>query len=484
VKLRYVIPAAMAILALSVYEPNETYAHGPARGSGRSAGRSVSAVTRAAVAAQIAAQNPQLTAQQIMAANTARATLAAQIAAQNPQIGSQQANQLAGQEISTLVTQRAAQIAAQYPQLTAQQATLLATREIPTLAAQIKGSNSALAALAAQIAAENPQLSAQQASALAGQEVSAIATQTSSAAQAALAAQIAAQNPRLSVQQAYALAALEMSPFGTQTSNAARAALAAQIAAQNPQLSAQQAYALATQEIAAANAQNSAQPPLFPPGAAIVPGLTPGFSPSFGTGTFPPAAPMDTGAGGETDAASSSTADGAALQGTAQVIRAAGQYDLATAKGAINMTQAESNEMRNQVQGVQTFYEMRAAGRAGREMERGPTPASEEFTRRAHAAAPRGLDVSQLDPATGDLHWPGPLQHAEYDSQRSAVDEYTLKWVRYGALDLADQRRVRENITAMFEVLKSQITEIPPQDYLACRSFLQSLLYTTTRSII
>jgi hypothetical protein len=36
----------------------------------------------------------------------------------------------------------------------------------------------------------------------------------------------------------------------------------------------------------------------------------------------------------------------------------------------------------------------------------------------------------------------------------------------------------------MFEKVKSQITSIPPQDYVACRTFLQSLLYATTRTTL
>ena len=52
--------------------------------------------------------------------------------------------------------------------------------------------------------------------------------------------------------------------------------------------------------------------------------------------------------------------------------------------------------------------------------------------------------------------------------------------MKYGGLDYADQRQVRENIDAMFDSLKSQISSIPPQDYVACRTFLQSLLYATT----
>ncbi len=56
---------------------------------------------------------------------------------------------------------------------------------------------------------------------------------------------------------------------------------------------------------------------------------------------------------------SAQTPEGAALQGAAQVIRAAGDYNQATSAAAVNATQAESNAMRNQVQSVQTFYDMR-----------------------------------------------------------------------------------------------------------------------------
>ena len=76
------------------------------------------------------------------------------------------------------------------------------------------------------------------------------------------------------------------------------------------------------------------------------------------------------------------------------------------------------------------------------------------------------------------------MQDASFQAQRSAVDEFTAKWVKYGALDYADQTQVRENIDAMFDGLKSQISSIPPQDYVACRTFLQSLLYATTRTTL
>ena len=178
------------------------------------------------------------------------------------------------------------------------------------------------------------------------------------------------------------------------------------------------------------------------------------------------------------------TAQGAALQGMSQVISAAGQYNLGTSAAAVNMTEAQSNELRNRVQGVQTFWEMRDIGRAEREKERGLRPTPEEFARRARAGAPRDLSTSQIDFVSGTLYWPVALQHASFKSQRSAVDEYTADWVKYGGLSYADQTQVRENIDAIFDSLKSQISSIPPQDYVACRMFLQSLLYATTRTTL
>ncbi len=51
-------------------------------------------------------------------------------------------------------------------------------------------------------------------------------------------------------------------------------------------------------------------------------------------------------------------------------------------------------------------------------------------------------------------------------------------------MNAADQTHMRQDIDAMFDLLKSQIGSIPPQDYLAAREFLQSLLYETTHAML
>ena len=100
------------------------------------------------------------------------------------------------------------------------------------------------------------------------------------------------------------------------------------------------------------------------------------------------------------------------------------------------------------------------------------------------AAVAKRLKPSQIDPVTGKLYWPSALQDSGFQAQRSVVDECTAKWIKYGGLDYADQTQVRENIDSMFDSLKSQIAAIPPQDYMTCRTFLQSLLYATTRTTL
>ncbi len=94
------------------------------------------------------------------------------------------------------------------------------------------------------------------------------------------------------------------------------------------------------------------------------------------------------------------------------------------------------------------------------------------------------MSTSQIDPVSGVLYWPAALQDASFEAQRGVVNEHTAKWVKYGGLDYADQKEIRENIDSMFDGLKSQIRAIPPQDYVACRTFLQSLLYATTRTTL
>jgi hypothetical protein len=195
-----------------------------------------------------------------------------------------------------------------------------------------------------------------------------------------------------------------------------------------------------------------------------------------------PAATTVNAYGGGWGHSGASTAAGSAMNGMASVISAAGDYNLSTSAAAINMTQAQKNDIENRQQWTNTYFEMRATNKAARAAEAGPRPSMEQLVKIAHDGAPRPLRPSQMDPVSGTLNWPGALQTASFAPQRSEVDQLLAKRAQQGALDYTDQSKVRESIDAMFVQLKAQIREIPPQVYATCRDFLRSLVYAAAKT--
>ncbi|MCE5301575.1 MAG: hypothetical protein LLF97_00535 [Planctomycetaceae bacterium] len=176
------------------------------------------------------------------------------------------------------------------------------------------------------------------------------------------------------------------------------------------------------------------------------------------------------------------TAAGNALNGMASCISAAGDYNLATSAAAVNMTQAQRNDIQNRQAWTNTYFEMRATNRAARQAEQAPTPTMEQLARMARDGAPKPLAASQMDPINGRLTWPSILQQSQFDTQRTEVDQLFADRARFGGLNIADQQKVRQLLEEMFASLKSQVREVPPQLYVAGRTFLQSLSYAALKT--
>ena len=173
---------------------------------------------------------------------------------------------------------------------------------------------------------------------------------------------------------------------------------------------------------------------------------------------------------------------GSAMNGMASVISAKGDYNLSTSAAAVNMTQAQKNEIENRQQYTNTYFEMRETNRKARAAEAGPNPTMEQLVKLAKEGVPKPLSPSQMDPVNGRIDWPTALQEASFASQRSEVEQLFAMRAKYGGLGYADQSKVRQIIDAMFSELKAQIRQIPPPDYVACRDFLQSLTYAASKT--
>jgi hypothetical protein len=219
--------------------------------------------------------------------------------------------------------------------------------------------------------------------------------------------------------------------------------------------------------------------------ACAAAGLAQTSSSGGGSAPYQPAVPRGStymGGGGWPGYGTPTTAAGAAMSGMSQVISSAGQYNLATSAAAVNMTQAIHNQLGNDMLATETYFGMRAANRAAREREAEPRLTMQQLVAIAHDGAPKPLNSRDEDPITGGLNWPSALQQTNFASGRKELDEIFAKRARYGGLTYADQMAAKRSVDGMFTSLKSQIRDIPPQDYVACRDFLRTLTYTASKS--
>jgi hypothetical protein len=215
-----------------------------------------------------------------------------------------------------------------------------------------------------------------------------------------------------------------------------------------------------------------------PPGPGVPRGNPPPYQPAV------PAASTINAYGGVPYYGGASTAAGSAMNGMASVISAKGDYNLSTSAAAVNMTEAERNEIQNRQLYTNTYFEMRATNQAARAAERGPNPTMEELVRIAHEGVPTSLSAKEFDAVAGKLLWPSALQQPSFASQCSEVDQLFIKFATYGGLPYSDQLQVRKTIDNMAGALKAQIRQIPPMDYVACRNFLRSVLYDVTKTVL
>jgi hypothetical protein len=176
------------------------------------------------------------------------------------------------------------------------------------------------------------------------------------------------------------------------------------------------------------------------------------------------------------------TVAGSAMNGMANAISAMGSYNLSTSAAAVNMTQARRNSIENSAYYTDTYFQMRASNRAYREAERGPRPTADQLARLARDGAPKPLSPSDLNSVNGAISWPPALQQESFAQERAIMEQISATKAAHGSLSISDQMAARKTVETMFADLKSQLKELPPQEYMASRNFLRSLNYATTRS--
>ena len=176
-----------------------------------------------------------------------------------------------------------------------------------------------------------------------------------------------------------------------------------------------------------------------------------------------------------------STAAEGSMNGMANVLSAAGDYNLSTSAAAVNMTQAERTEIQNRQLYTNTYFEMRAVNNAARAQEAGSKPTMEQLARIARQGVPEALQSDQLNTVTGQLFWPPTLSDEMFSSPRTTVDELFAKRAAQGNLGISDQSALRQALESMTDELKAHIREIEPQFYVDSKNFLRSVAYVSSQ---
>jgi hypothetical protein len=164
-------------------------------------------------------------------------------------------------------------------------------------------------------------------------------------------------------------------------------------------------------------------------------------------------------------------------RGMSDVVRSQGQANLLNSRAAINWDEARRRSFETQKQYTEAYFAMREMNREYRAKERGDRPISQDFIRYAQMGKPERLSASQLDPVTGELKWPMLLTTADFADGRLALQQAFADRAAKGTLGLEEFRVVKETTEQMITQLQQKVRELPPQQYVEAKNFLESIRY-------
>jgi hypothetical protein len=126
-----------------------------------------------------------------------------------------------------------------------------------------------------------------------------------------------------------------------------------------------------------------------------------------------------------------------------------------------------------QVENRKALREEHAAREAAKREKARYSP--EILNKAAQVTPPRALNATEFDPRTGRVHWPELLLAAEYELPRGELEQ----WLRDRASDSVDDKsseNARSAAARMHSILRENIKSVPADEYIAARSFLESLM--------
>src|SRR4029079_509573 len=129
---------------------------------------------------------------------------------------------------------------------------------------------------------------------------------------------------------------------------------------------------------------------------------------------------------------SASTAAEGDANGMANVMQAQGQRNLSNSQAAINLTQARSSQIDNQVKSVNAFWEKNAIYSEHQQQEFAEIQRQRQFYLSKHGLT--SLTTEEFDRTTGTVNWLRVLEQKQYDEYRIPLDKLLKQRAYAGAL--------------------------------------------------
>lgn len=167
-------------------------------------------------------------------------------------------------------------------------------------------------------------------------------------------------------------------------------------------------------------------------------------------------------------------------RGHADVIRAWGEWNYLTGQGRVFNEEARRKYIENSVAALQARYERKRINAEYRESVKPPRATKDEMVRFAAMNDPKRISAHELNPVTGEIHWPAALLGQEFAECREAMDDIFANRgpVDFGARSEthADACLVAEQMT---NILRSQIDDMDNGQWIAAKKFIASLAHET-----
>jgi hypothetical protein len=164
-------------------------------------------------------------------------------------------------------------------------------------------------------------------------------------------------------------------------------------------------------------------------------------------------------------------------RGISELIRAAGSTNLALSEAAVTLTEAERRQLKNDVDFINTYFQIRRLNRELRAQERGPRPTMEDLIRFAQLGKPQRLSPGDIDAANGQIFWPIILRAEVFAPYRIKLETYFGQRVQLGGMTAESYLGLDQTARAMVEELRRYVADFPPADYLHAKHFIESLGY-------